>query len=72
MDGITQHSAFNFTLKERGKFISQNPSSCCMGKLLENISMAPWLLTVQFSIPIFFENQSTLGHMHFSIQHFYF
>lgn len=69
--GITQHSAFNFTLKERGKLIYQKPSSCCIGKILKNIRMALWLLTVQFLVPVFFENQSILGHMHFSIQHFY-
>lgn len=49
MDGITQHSAFNFTLKERGKSICQNPSSCPMGKLLKKYQYG----TMAFNCPVF-------------------
>lgn len=49
MDGITQHSAFNFTLKERGKLISRSPSSCRMGKLLKKYQYG----TMAFNCPVF-------------------
>lgn len=46
--GVAQHADFNFTLKERGRFIFQKPSSHCPGKIFKTTTMALWPLAARF------------------------